>query len=488
MLKIKVLIVGTGFGGLATAYYLKQAGIDDFIIVEREQDVGGVWRDNSYPGCACDVQSHLYSLSFAPNPHWSREYSPQAEIHHYLQKVAKQFGLINNIRFNHEVTAMHWQEHQAAWLVETSQGKIQAQYVVGAFGSLSDPEIPRIEGIETFTGPKFHSAEWPKDFDPTGKRIAVVGTGASALQFIPAIQPKADKLHVIQRTPPWVMPRHDGKISAIKQSLLKRITPLQKLERFKLYIKREFMVLGFMHPVLMKHAQLTALKHMQKAVTDKELRKKLTPNYTLGCKRILLSNTYYPALAQSNVEVLTQGVARIDRNSITTENGLTREIDALIFGTGFKVKDLPFTHFIFNGNGQSLADQWQQSPKAYMGTTIHGFPNLSLLHGPNIGLGHTSVVFMLEAQAKHITKVIQLADRKGYESIEPTASAQQRFIDRIEKSMKGTVWVSGGCNSWYLDPTGRNSTLWPESTFSFSHAATHLIESDYQGQKVEVAS
>jgi cation diffusion facilitator CzcD-associated flavoprotein CzcO len=484
-IKVKVLIVGTGFGGLATAHYLKKAGIDDFLILEREQDVGGVWRDNNYPGCACDVQSHLYSFSFAPNPDWSREFSPQTEIYDYLRKVADESGFRPRIRFGCEVSRMQWQEDAGEWHVETSAGKYVAQHVVGAFGSLSDPEIPNLKGIETFKGPVFHSAQWPEDFDHKNKRIAVIGTGASALQFIPTIQPEVAELHVVQRTPPWVMPRHDAEISPRKRSLYKRFTWLQKLERLKIFTHREIMVLGFLYPVLMKKAQNTALKHMQKSIQDEQLRKKLTPDYTMGCKRILISNTYYPALAQSNVNVITSGITKVEEHSVVTADGSKHEVDAIIFGTGFKVKDLPFSHYIFDDSGRSLADVWKQSPTAYMGTTIAGFPNLSLLHGPNIGLGHTSVVYMLEAQAKHITAVIQLADRRGFSAIEPTVGAQQRFVDRIEKSMHGTVWVAGGCNSWYLDETGRNSTIWPESTLSYHRAATHIVESDYQGRKAK---
>ncbi|MDF1761892.1 MAG: NAD(P)/FAD-dependent oxidoreductase [Oleibacter sp.] len=484
-IKVKVLIVGTGFGGIATAYYLKRAGIYDFLIVEREQDVGGVWRDNHYPGCACDVQSHLYSFSFAPNPDWSREFSPQAEIYAYLRKVTDEFGLRPNIHFGREVRHMQWQEEKGTWRVETSNGTYVAQHVVGAFGSLSDPEIPTLKGIETFKGPVFHSAQWPENFDYKNKKIVVVGTGASTLQFIPAIQPEVAELHVVQRTPPWVMPRHDAEINPLKRSLFEKCTWLQKLERLKIFLHREIMVLGFLHPALMKRAQKTALKHMQKSVKDETLRKKLTPNYTMGCKRILISNTYYPALAQANVNVITSRISQVEEQDVITANGDKHVVDAIIFGTGFKVKDLPFSHYIFDQSGRSLAEVWQKSPTAYLGTTIAGFPNLSLLHGPNIGLGHTSVVYMLEAQAKHITAVIQLADRRGFSAIEPTAGAQQRFVERIEKSMRGTVWVAGGCNSWYLDETGRNSTLWPESTLSFHRAATQIIESDYQGRRAK---
>ena len=481
-IRAKILIIGTGFGGLATAYYLKQAGEDDFIILERQDDVGGVWRDNSYPGCACDVQSHLYSFSFAPNPDWTRHFSPQPEIHAYLQKCARDFGLLPHVRFQHEVTRMDWQEQIGEWVVQTSQGEFRARHVVGAFGVLSDPEIPKVNGIEGFNGQVFHSANWPKDFNPKDKRVAVVGTGASALQFIPAIQPEVAQMHVFQRTPPWVMPRHDSPIHSITRSAYRHLPKLMQAERLRLYAQRESFVLGFKYPRLMKLSQKTALAHLQGAVQDPVLRQKLTPDYTLGCKRILISNTYYPALTQGNVEVITDGVANVTADSVIGQDGVARPVDAIIFGTGFKTRDLPFAHYIRNDKGETLAESWEGSPKAYMGTTMHGFPNLYLLHGPNIGLGHTSVIYMFEAQAEHIVGVVKLAERKGVDIIEPTMRAQQAFQQKIEKDMKGTVWVAGGCSSWYLDSTGRNSQLWPGFTFAYRQLATHIDEHDYEGR------
>jgi cation diffusion facilitator CzcD-associated flavoprotein CzcO len=475
----QVAIVGSGFGGLATAHSLKQAGIHDFLILERASDVGGVWRDNRYPGCACDVQSHLYSFSFAPNPDWSRAFSPQGEILSYLKRCTEALGLKPHVRLNHEVRQATWDEASATWSIQTNQGEVRAQHLVGAFGSLSDPLMPKLAGVEGFKGEVFHSAHWPQGFNPKGKRIAVVGTGASALQFIPAIQPDVAQMHVFQRTPPWVLPRHDGPISSTARSLFRKLPWLQKLARAQVYVHREALALGFLHPWLMARTQGKALKHMHAAVKDPVLRQKLTPDYTLGCKRILISNTYYPALAQTNVEVITDGVKQVMPEGVIGQDGAFRPVDTIIYGTGFQTKDLPFTHLIHDGKGRTLASAWQGSPKAYMGTTVHGFPNLYLLHGPNIGLGHTSVVYMLEAQARHIVGVIQLAQAKGCQAVEPTAQAQQRFLTRIEKMMRGTVWVAGGCESWYLDETGRNSSIWPGFTFSYAHAASKVAERDY---------
>lgn len=483
----QVAIVGSGFGGLATAHELKQAGVQDFLILERAGDVGGVWRDNSYPGCACDVQSHLYSFSFAPNPDWSRSFSPQAEILAYLQRCARQLGLMPHVRLNHEVLQARWDEVSATWHIRTNQGDVHARHLVGAFGSLSDPLMPKLPGLEDFQGEVFHSANWPRGFQHQGKRIAVMGTGASALQFIPAIQPDVAKMHVFQRTPPWVLPRHDGPISPRARTLFRKLPWLQKLARAQVYVHREALALGFLHPWLMARTQAKALKHMRAAVQDPVLRQKLTPDYTLGCKRILISNTYYPALAQANVEVVTDGIEQVVKDGVIGRDGAFRPVDAIIYGTGFQTKDLPFTHMIQDDRGRTLASAWQGSPKAYMGTTVHGFPNLYLLHGPNIGLGHTSVVYMLEAQARHIVGVIKLAHAKGCAAVEPTAPAQQRFVERIERMMRGTVWVAGGCESWYLDETGRNSSIWPGFTFSYARAASQVREQDYAWRRLTAA-
>lgn len=462
-----VIIIGTGFGGIATAYTLQKAGIKDFMLLERAADVGGVWRDNSYPGAACDVQSHLYSFSFAPNAHWSRDFSTQPEIYQYLKDCALKFGLMPHIRFKHNVSNLSWDRHSKQWTIETSQGNFTAQFVVGAFGVLSDPEIPALKGIESFKGQVFHSSNWPKDLDLTHKKVAVVGTGASAIQFIPAIQPEVQHMTVFQRTAPWVMPRHDDFIPHKIQKLYQQFPLLEKAERLKLYAEREAMVLGFKAPMVMKVAQRKAISNIHSAIKDPVLRKKVTPGYVMGCKRILLSNTYYPALAQQNVSVVTSGIQAVDGQSVTDEQGNRYPVDVIIYGTGFAVKNLPFSHYIHGDTGKTLAETWAGSPRGYMGTTVNGFPNLFLLHGPNIGLGHSSVIYMLEAQAEHITTVILQARQRKAREVQPSASAQAIYSQQLDSALKHTVWNAGGCQSWYLDETGRNSTLWPSFTFSY---------------------
>lgn len=477
--KAKIVVIGTGFAGIAAAARLLQEGERDLIVLERGSDVGGVWRDNRYPGCACDVESHLYSLSFAPNPGWSRKFSPQPEIYAYLQECAKKFGMIDHIRFHHEVERLDWDEPNSEWRIQTNQGELRAAIVIGALGGLSNPSIPALEGIERFTGEVFHSAQWPAEFSPNGKRIAVVGTGASAIQFIPHIQPEARFLHVFQRTPAWVIPQQDAPIKEERRKAYRRFSVLQKMARLRIYAKREAMVVGFRNPNWLRLLERVAVRHMHEAIKDPALREKLTPDYRIGCKRILLSNTYYSALAQANTEVHTTGIAEVTEDAVMDASGNRIPVDSIIFGTGFQVTDLPIARHIYGRGGHSLMQEWKGSPKAYLGTSIAGFPNLFLLQGPNTGLGHTSVILMIEAQVDHLLKALEYMKRNQLKAIEPKPDAQKRFVEKTDRLMKGTVWTSGGCRSWYLDKTGRNSALWPGSTLSFKKKAAAFKKDDY---------
>ena len=463
---VGVAIVGSGFGGLGLAIRLKQAGRRDFTVFERAMDVGGTWRDNSYPGCACDVESLLYSFSFAQNPAWSRMYSPQPEIQAYLQDCARRFDVLPHIRFGHDVAAAAWDDAAQLWRLTTSHGAFTADVLVSAMGPLSDPAIPRLPGIETFTGKVFHSARWDHAYPLAGKRVAVVGTGASAIQFVPQIQPQVAQLTLFQRTPAWVLPRLDRPLTPKEHRLYKRFPLAQKLRRLKIFIQRETYGFSFRHPKYLKTAQFVATRHLQRAVTDPVLREKLSPPYQIGCKRVLISNDYYPALAQPNVEVVTDGIKEIRAASIVTSDGRERPIDAIIYGTGFHVTDAPYARQIRGRDGRSLAEIWQGSPRGHLGTTVAGFPNLFILHGPNTGLGHSSVVMMLEAQIAHIMRALRYMRRKRLATLEPTPRAQAAFNDEIAARTNGTVWAAG-CASWYLDRSGYNSVLWPSSVPAF---------------------
>ena len=318
---VRIAIIGSGFGGLGTAIRLKQQGVDGFVVLERAGDVGGTWRDNTYPGCACDVQSHLYSFSFAPNPEWSRSFSPQPEIQRYLQRCAREFGILPHVRFHHEVTDARWDDDAQRWRIRTSRGPLTAQVLVMAAGALSDPVIPHLPGLERFQGHAFHSARWDHAYDLRGKRVAVIGTGASAIQFVPEIQPCVERLHVFQRTPPWILPRHQRDLAAIERGLFRGVPAAQRAARGAIYLAREAFVLAFRNPGAMRMAQRVALRHLRKSIPDPALRAKLTPDWTMGCKRILLSNEYLPALAQPNVEVVTDGIAEVRAHSIVTADG-----------------------------------------------------------------------------------------------------------------------------------------------------------------------
>src|SRR3954447_15811819 len=472
----RIAIIGTGFAGLGMAIRLRQAGVHDFVVFERADDVGGTWRDNQYPGCQCDVPSHLYSLSFAPNPEWTRTFSFQPEIWDYLRRVARDHGVLPYVRFEHEVQEATWDDDAKRWRLETSQGPYTADVVVAGMGGLSEPRIPDIPGLENFEGPAFHSAQWDHSVNLTGKRVAVVGTGASAIQIVPGIQPKVAELQLYQRTPAWIMPHPDRPITAAERRVYKRLPALQKVMRGAIYWARESFVFGFMRPRLQRRGpERIARAHLAKQVKDPELRRKLTPDYTMGCKRVLLSNDYYPALANPNVEVVTEGIREIRANSIVAADGTERPVDVIVLGTGFKITDQPATERVRGRDGRLLGEHWTGSPRAHNGTAIPGFPNLFMLLGPNTGLGHNSVVFMIESQIAYVMDCLRQMDDRRLAAVEVREEAEREFSAAVDAKMRGTVWMEGGCKSWYLDANGRNSTLWPGTSWSF-HQRTRRFD------------
>jgi cation diffusion facilitator CzcD-associated flavoprotein CzcO len=474
-----IAIAGSGFGGLGMAIRLKQEGFRDFVIFERAHDVGGVWRDNSYPGCACDVQSHLYSFSFAQNPGWSRVFSPQGEIQAYLRDCADRFGIRTHVRFQHAVREARWDDVRQRWHVETSEGPYTADVFISAVGGLSEPAMPDLPGLARFQGKVMHSARWDHGYVLAGRKVAVIGTGASASQFVPAIQPQVDRLLLFQRTPPWVMPRKDRAISEGMRRLYHRLPGAQRFMRGAIYALRELLALGFMHPWILRLAQWRALRHLEKAVPDPALRAKLTPKYTLGCKRVLVSDDYLPSLLKPNVDVITDGIREVREHSIVTSDGTEHAVDAIIFGTGFRVTDMPIAHHIHGRGGRSLVEAWGGTMKAHLGTTVSGFPNLFMVLGPNTGLGHTSVLVMIESQLEHVLGALRYLEGRGLAALEPTPEAQADFVQQLDTRMARTVWMRGGCVSWYLDATGRNSTLWPGFTFTYRRRVEHFEPSEY---------
>jgi cation diffusion facilitator CzcD-associated flavoprotein CzcO len=475
----RIAIVGSGFAGMGAAIRLKQAGIEDFVVLERGEDVGGTWNFNTYPGCQCDIPSHLYSFSFAPNPNWSRTYSKQPEILEYLRRTSREHGIDAHVRLRCTVTAASWEEATELWRIQTTQGELTAEVLVAGAGPLSEPKLPRIPGIESFLGAIFHSAQWDHEHSLEGERVAVVGTGASSIQFVPHIQREVEKLHLFQRTPPWVVRHSDRKTSRLERWLYRTFPPAQRAVRAAVYWTRELFVLALMHPREGSLPERVAERHLHKQVKDPELRAKLKPNYRIGCKRILISNDYYPALTQPNVEVVSEGISEIRPNGVVTSDGVEREVDAIVLGTGFHVTDMPVAEWIRGREGKTLAEVWQGSAEAYLGSTIAGFPNLFMLVGPNTGLGHNSIVFMIESQLNYLMQCLRFSESSSMDVWEVREDVQHTFNDRLQRNLQGSVWTSGGCQSWYIDANGRNTTVWPGFTWRYRQRLHRFTPADY---------
>ena len=476
---VRVLVVGGGFAGIGMAVRLLEDGVRDLIVLERAEEVGGTWRDNSYPGCACDVQSTLYAFSFAPKPDWSRVYAPQAEIWAYLREVVERFGLRPYLRLGTELLSAAWDDDAQLWRVATSRGPVKADVLVTATGALCEPRYPRVAGLDSFAGPSWHSARWRHDVDLSGLRVGVVGTGASSVQLVPHVAERAAHLTVFQRTPPWVLPRGDRPVSRRRAAAYAKLPALQRLSRTGLRLQHELLLANFRSLRVSSLAARYGRRQLARTVADPRLRAALTPDYAPGCKRVLLSDDYLPALQRPDVDVVTSDVTRVVPTGVVTVDGVTHPLDALVLATGFHVTDQPVAGLVTGRAGHPLAEVWQGSPRAHLGTTVAGFPNLFLLLGPNTGLGHSSVLLMLEAQIGLVRQAVRLLDGTGSASIEPTAQAQRGWNRQVDARMRRTVWVAGGCTSWYLDETGRNSTLWPGTTYSFERALSRLDPTDY---------
>ena len=477
---VRVAVIGSGFGGLGAGVRLRRAGITDLVILERAASVGGTWRDNTYPGCACDVPSHLYSFSFAPNPEWPRSFSGQPDIRDYLEHVTDTFGLRPHLRFNSEVTAARWDAATARWQLTTSAGPWTADAVISATGPLSDPQIPGIPGLDGFPGRVFHSSRWDHDYSLAGKRVAVIGTGASAIQIVPAIQPLVKRLTVFQRTPAWVLPRADRPISATEQWLHRKLPGARALRRATLFGIRELQVDAFVNrPRLLGAVQAIAKHNLHRAISDPALRTRLTPDYRIGCKRILLSNTYYPALAAPNTDVVA-GLAEVRGSTAVAADGTEHDVDAIVFGTGFHVTDMPIARRITGAAGRTLAEEWQAGGmQALRGTTVHGFPNFFMVIGPNTGLGNSSMVLMIESQLNYIVDAFARIDALGVTALDATAESQRRWNEGVRRRMHSTVWSTGGCTSWYQDGEGRNTTVWPGTTSRFRRETRRIDLAEY---------
>jgi cation diffusion facilitator CzcD-associated flavoprotein CzcO len=482
----EIAIVGAGLAGLGMAIALRREGIEDFVVLERAGTLGGTWRDNSYPGCACDIPSVLYSYRDAPNPQWTHAYAHQPEIWAYMQRIAAEHDLERFIRYDHELSDARFDEAQQRWTLQTRDprgerpdGRFSAALLVTGAGALADPSIPELPGLADFAGTTFHSARWDHERSLDGARVAVIGTGASAIQFVPEIQPRVDRLTLFQRTPPWVLPRGNPTIPSGWRERFARYPRLQDLARSAVFSLQESTHVGFRHPLMMKLVERQVRRHIAREVPDPQLRARLTPDYRLGCKRVLGSDRWYPALVSPNVDVVSTGIGRVVADGIVDGQGVHHPADTIIFGTGFHVTDAPIAERISGRQGRRLSDVWAGSPRAHLGMSIAGFPNLFMLLGPNTGLGHNSVLVMIEAQIDYVRRLLRHRAHLGAATVEPTAHAQAASVAAVDRATQGSVWTAGGCSSWYLDRTGRNSALWPGSVRAYERRLAQLDSTDY---------
>jgi cation diffusion facilitator CzcD-associated flavoprotein CzcO len=484
----RIAIVGSGFAGLGMAIRLQQMSITSFTIYEAAGDIGGTWRDNTYPGAACDVPSHLYSFSFEPNPAWSRVFGGQAEILAYLQHCARKYGVAHYVRCNAKVVAARFDKAHRLWRLEIdangTREYIEADVLIAASGALSRPAMPRIAGLDQFAGKLFHSARWDHAYPLEGKRVAVIGTGASAIQFVPQIQPRVAHLDLFQRSAPWIMPKPDKPVAVRVRWLFRRLPLTQRFVRGATYWRLESRAPGFVvNPKLMALPMKLSQSYLERSVKNPALRAKLTPNYRLGCKRVLLSSDYYRALIQPNVDVVTAGIRAIVADGIVTDDGMHRRADAIICGTGFQVNDVGAPFEVIGVDGADLGAIWlRDGPQAYFGVSIADFPNFFMLVGPNTLLGHNSMIYMIESQVRYIADCLRLLRDHSARTMNLRADVQRDFNARLQKEMRRSVWVSG-CHSWYQTKSGKVTALWPGFSFSFRKRTRRARPADYRFER-----
>ncbi len=477
---IGVAIIGAGFSGLGMAIALTRAGRRDFVILEKADGIGGTWRDNTYPGCACDVPSHLYSFSHDLNPGWSRMYPQQGEILAYQNDVADRYELRPHMRTGAHVTRLDWDDTALLWTITTADGRtFRARAVVSGMGGLHIPAFPDLPGMADFSGSSFHTSHWNHDTDLTGKRVAIIGTGASAIQVVPAIAPKVSHLTLFQRTPPWVVPKGDRAMSTFERGLFRTIPFAQQAYRWVIYALNEVRAIGFTRqPERMLRGETEGRAHIARQIADPELREKVTPNYRIGCKRVLISNEYYPALARDNVTLETDAIAAVTPQGVRLVDGREILADVIIYATGFKPFDMMESTTVTGRDGRDLAAEWGQSPNAHKGITVSGYPNLFFLMGPHTGLGHNSIIYMIESAIRYVMDALETLDKRGAAALDVKPQAQTAFVSDVKERLKGTVWATG-CRSWYMNADGEVPTLWPDFTFRYRRLTAHLDAENY---------
>ncbi|MCB1180367.1 MAG: NAD(P)/FAD-dependent oxidoreductase [Leptospiraceae bacterium] len=481
---LDAIVIGTGFAGLCAAIKLKEEKMS-FVVLEKDNGVGGVWKVNTYPGAQCDVQSHLYSFSFDQNPNWSRSYGLQNEIQTYLKKSSEKYGVTPHILFNTEVTSSKWNEEENYWEVEVKSGKVfYAKTVFFGIGGLSQIAMPDIKGLKSFKGKLFHSARWDHSTVIKNKKVAIIGSAASAIQIIPAIAKDVKKLTVLQRSASWIIPKNDRLYSELEKLSFNLFPPLLWLSREITYWMLEWRAMAFVYsPQMLNNFQKLIENYIKMKVKDPELAKKVTPNYKIGCKRILLSDNYYETIQRPNVEIETNQIKEINETGILLNNGTHIEADIIITATGFKAADDVVPFDVIGKNGVSLEKEWEEGAQAFLGTTIKGFPNLFMIVGPNTGLGHNSMVYMIEAQTNYSIKALRFIKKNKISSLEVKPEIQKKYNDSLQEKLEKSIWNTGGCASWYLNKNGRNTTLWPGFTFEFKKLTEKFNINDYSIQK-----
>jgi cation diffusion facilitator CzcD-associated flavoprotein CzcO len=475
----RIAVVGGGFGGVGALLMLRRAGYEDVTVFERRERIGGVWNDNTYPGAACDVPSHLYEFSFAPNPRWSRRYGPQAEIQAYLENVVRAHGAIERIRTATEVLEARWEDARRRWVLATSRGSFEADVLLTACGQLNRPSVPAIPGLSSFSGAVFHTAEWRHDIDLNDRRVALIGTGCSAIQVGPSIQPRVRSLAVYQRSAGWTFPRMDFEYSERAKRLFERFPALQRLDRASILAFHELGAEAMTNrPWLLGAFRAVGRHQINRAIKDPELRRKVTPRDEIGCKRVMITDDWYPTLTQPNVELVTAAIDEVTATGVRTADGHERAADVIVLATGFKTHGFVAPMEIFGAHGRALAEEWGGVPRAYLGLAVPGFPNLFLIYGPNTNGGTGSVIYTIEAGMRHVLSALREMEQRAARTIEVRRKAAEEFDRELRAALGGTVWHTG-CTSWYVDENGNDPNQWPWRWLTYRRRAAELDQEAY---------
>ena len=481
-LHLRVVIIGAGFSGLSVAWRLSEQGEDNFLVLEKGESVGGVWRDNTYPGVACDVPSHLYSLSFAPNPEWERSFSPGWQIREYLESVAEDRGLAPWISLAEELLEADWDDEENLWRLTTTRRRLTTDVLVACAGPLTEPIYPDVSGLDRFQGKTFHSNRWDHGHDLTGGRVAVVGTGASAVQIIPEVQPLAERLVVFQRTPAWVVPRPDRDVPEFEKRVLRSFPAFTRLYRTGQYLVRDLLNYRMIrrNRVVRRFFEAEARSFLEKQVSDPELREKLKPDFEIGCKRVLITSDFYPALDRANVDLVASGVREVREGSIVAEDGTEHEVDTIVFATGYDTTAPTVYKRIRGRHGRSIDEVWNGQPRFHRATTVAGFPNFFNVCGPGTGSGHGSMIWKAESQTVYVMDALRVMRERDLASVEVRPEVQDRYMQWVGDDLDQTVWARGGCQSWYLDEGGKPNLMWPRTMWGFRRMLRRFDPENYR--------